>query len=408
MSSATAFSQWFKQRRKSLGLTQKEVARQAGCAEVTLRKIEAGDLHPSAQLAACLAKCLGVLDADLPDIMAFARSAGVQPAPAVCRVEPRHPHNLPAQLTPPARPGAGYLGGARPAAGRRAVDHTHRVARRRQDPAGSGRGRERAGAIRARRLLRAPGAGQRPRPGPSRRGAGAGLPDERAQSAGRAVARLPGGKARAAAAGQLRARDRGRCVGGRPAAPLPVGACVGHLPAAAAPARRAAGAGAAPGLARCAAWRGPAAGRRSAALSGRGPVRGPRPSRAAGLRRQRRQRCRCSQAVPPLGWPAAGHRAGGVARQAAAAGRAVGAPQRAVAALRRRPARRVGPPAHLARRHGLELRPAQPGRTSSLHAPGCVRRRLHAGSGGGGVRGGGEWESGGGGEGERRRENARA
>ena len=71
----TTFGQWLKQRRRALGLTQKEMAQQAGCAEVTLRKIEAGNLHPSSQLVTCLARRLGVLDADLPEIMAFAHSA---------------------------------------------------------------------------------------------------------------------------------------------------------------------------------------------------------------------------------------------------------------------------------------------------------------------------------------------
>ena len=51
MSKATTFGQWLKQRRKVLGLTQKELAKQLGCAEVTLRKIEAGDFAPSAPLA---------------------------------------------------------------------------------------------------------------------------------------------------------------------------------------------------------------------------------------------------------------------------------------------------------------------------------------------------------------------
>ena len=54
------FGQWLKQRRRALGLTQKELAQQAGCAEVTLRKIESGDLQPSAPLVASLARALGV------------------------------------------------------------------------------------------------------------------------------------------------------------------------------------------------------------------------------------------------------------------------------------------------------------------------------------------------------------
>ena len=65
-----------------------------------MRKIEAGDLHPSAQLVASLIKCLGVADADLPDILEFALSASDQHAPVAHRGKSHRPHNLPAQLTP--------------------------------------------------------------------------------------------------------------------------------------------------------------------------------------------------------------------------------------------------------------------------------------------------------------------
>ena len=100
MSNVTTFSHWLKQRRKVLGLTQRDLARQANCAEVTLRKIEAGDLHPSAQLVASLIKCLGVTNAELPEILEFALSASDQQAPATPRSKSHRPHNLPAQLTP--------------------------------------------------------------------------------------------------------------------------------------------------------------------------------------------------------------------------------------------------------------------------------------------------------------------
>ncbi len=100
MSTVTTFSQWLKQRRKVLGLTQRDLAQQANCAEVTLRKIEAGDLHPSAQLVASLIKCLAVTDADLPDILEFALSASDQHAPVARRGKSLRPNNLPAQLTP--------------------------------------------------------------------------------------------------------------------------------------------------------------------------------------------------------------------------------------------------------------------------------------------------------------------
>ncbi len=37
MSQSIAFNLWLKQRRKALGLTQKDLAQQAGCAEIALR-----------------------------------------------------------------------------------------------------------------------------------------------------------------------------------------------------------------------------------------------------------------------------------------------------------------------------------------------------------------------------------
>ncbi|MFZ1237980.1 MAG: helix-turn-helix domain-containing protein [Anaerolineae bacterium] len=37
MLDTSTFGQWLKQRRKALGLTQKELAQQAGCAEIALR-----------------------------------------------------------------------------------------------------------------------------------------------------------------------------------------------------------------------------------------------------------------------------------------------------------------------------------------------------------------------------------
>lgn len=65
MSSTTIFSQWLKQRRQALGLTQKELAQQVGCAEASLRKIEAGYLRPSAALITSLARSLVIAEAGL-------------------------------------------------------------------------------------------------------------------------------------------------------------------------------------------------------------------------------------------------------------------------------------------------------------------------------------------------------
>ena len=100
MTSTQTFGQWLKQRRKALGLTQRDLALQAGCAEVTLRKIEAGDFHPSATLAASLARAVGARDADLPGLVTLARGLDSDLALTARRLVPGHPHNLPVQLTP--------------------------------------------------------------------------------------------------------------------------------------------------------------------------------------------------------------------------------------------------------------------------------------------------------------------
>ena len=100
MSSPITFGHWLKQRRKVLGLTQKELAQQAGCAEVTLRKIETGDFHPSAQLVAALAKAVGASEADLPGLVALARGTGDDFTAKARLLRPQRPNNLTAQLTP--------------------------------------------------------------------------------------------------------------------------------------------------------------------------------------------------------------------------------------------------------------------------------------------------------------------
>ncbi|MBK9232242.1 MAG: XRE family transcriptional regulator [Anaerolineae bacterium] len=100
MGQTMIFNQWLKQRRKALGLTQKDLAQQVGCAEVTLRKIEAGDSHPSATLAASLARAVGAADADLPAIVGVAVGAGGAQSSASHWRMPSRPHNLPLQLTP--------------------------------------------------------------------------------------------------------------------------------------------------------------------------------------------------------------------------------------------------------------------------------------------------------------------
>src|SRR4051794_22786634 len=60
MPDETSFGSWLKQHRKTLDLTQAELARLVGCATVTMHKIEADGLRPSRQLAEQLAVALEI------------------------------------------------------------------------------------------------------------------------------------------------------------------------------------------------------------------------------------------------------------------------------------------------------------------------------------------------------------
>ena len=71
--SGIEFCEWFKRRRKSLDLTQGELAKRAGCSVFALRKIESGDRKPSKQLAELLAKALEISDDDLQTFIRVAR-----------------------------------------------------------------------------------------------------------------------------------------------------------------------------------------------------------------------------------------------------------------------------------------------------------------------------------------------
>ncbi|MEI2689844.1 MAG: helix-turn-helix domain-containing protein [Anaerolineae bacterium] len=319
-----SFGRWLKQRRKALDLTQKELAQRAGCAEITLRKVEAGDLHPSAPLVASLARALGAAEADLPDLVALARGVNGDFSARVRLLRPQRANNLPAQLTP-------------------LIGRQHDIAAVRKRLLSDG--------ARLVTLLGPPGVGKTRlalavaeevleqfehgaffvRLGP--------VSDPALVPAAIAQALGPEMSGPNPPELQLRAsleekhlllvldnfeHDRGRrAVGGRPAAPLSLAARAGDQPPAAADPRRAADGRAPPGSAdRPAGWR-PADRRGRVALRGRGAVRRARRGRAGGLQGRRRQRGRRGRAVPAAGRPAAGHRAGGGAGQAAAAGRAV-------------------------------------------------------------------------------------
>ncbi|HUS15037.1 MAG TPA: tetratricopeptide repeat protein [Chloroflexia bacterium] len=70
-----ALGPWLKARRKALDLTQTELARQTGCTESTIRKVEAGRLRPSRQIAGLLAAALHVPPAAQDGWIQWARAA---------------------------------------------------------------------------------------------------------------------------------------------------------------------------------------------------------------------------------------------------------------------------------------------------------------------------------------------
>ena len=94
MNAGTTFGRWLRQRRKSLDLTQAELARRVACSTAAIRKIEAGQRRPSKQIAERLAQLLGVPPGERPAFVSFARA------------------NIPADLAAPASHPAGRRRGA--------------------------------------------------------------------------------------------------------------------------------------------------------------------------------------------------------------------------------------------------------------------------------------------------------
>src|SRR5262245_17762296 len=94
MERTASFGYWVRRRRKALDLTQEELAHQVGCAEVTIKKIEADERRPSRQIAERLADSLQLA---LAERAAFVQAARAElatdqldlpppPAPAVARL----------------------------------------------------------------------------------------------------------------------------------------------------------------------------------------------------------------------------------------------------------------------------------------------------------------------------------
>jgi predicted ATPase/transcriptional regulator with XRE-family HTH domain len=67
------FGQWLKLRRKTLDMTQAELAKRVGCSMGALRKIESGERRPSRQLAGLLAKALEISNQEQQTFIRVAR-----------------------------------------------------------------------------------------------------------------------------------------------------------------------------------------------------------------------------------------------------------------------------------------------------------------------------------------------
>jgi class 3 adenylate cyclase len=67
------FGEWLKKQRSSRGLTQKQLARQIGCATITLRKIESGERNPSVQIVKRIAEIFQIPSKEEKDFLRFSR-----------------------------------------------------------------------------------------------------------------------------------------------------------------------------------------------------------------------------------------------------------------------------------------------------------------------------------------------
>lgn len=69
-----SFGKWLRHQRRALDLTQEELARQVGCAPITIRKLEGDEMRPSKQLAESLASPLGISLDQRESFVRFART----------------------------------------------------------------------------------------------------------------------------------------------------------------------------------------------------------------------------------------------------------------------------------------------------------------------------------------------
>jgi predicted ATPase/DNA-binding XRE family transcriptional regulator len=99
MKKEISFGVWLYKQRRSLDLTRRAFASQAGCAEVTLRRIENGTLKPSKELARILLEKIGIPENDRPQWIQFARGLTGHPEHPLDSSPAKPLTNLPSLLT---------------------------------------------------------------------------------------------------------------------------------------------------------------------------------------------------------------------------------------------------------------------------------------------------------------------
>lgn len=93
------FGEWLRRQRRAMDLSRQALANQAGCAEITLRRIEGGSLKPSKELAAILLEEVGVPKRELDRWIPFARGISSYPEKESVTSQKKEPTNLPVALT---------------------------------------------------------------------------------------------------------------------------------------------------------------------------------------------------------------------------------------------------------------------------------------------------------------------
>jgi predicted ATPase/DNA-binding XRE family transcriptional regulator len=95
-----SFGTWLRQHRRALDLTQKALANQVGCAEITVRRMEADEYKPSHELALVLFEKLGIPESERPQWVRFARGLSEYPNLHATSSQSREQKtNLPIPLT---------------------------------------------------------------------------------------------------------------------------------------------------------------------------------------------------------------------------------------------------------------------------------------------------------------------